>query len=219
MIKIEGYINHQVYSKFLKDYIPLKDNDVIDIELTSDGGDYFYVLLIADLLSSVINRKINVYVPKYVFFESSYLLLICNNIYIQNITRISSFELNEPTQDEVFNLKICSYASDILKRVYNNDELLINELIDVFKNNNIIVKKFPDFMNVQTHVFPFENNTFENNIFENNTFENKLTMSTDDYLFTNNYDQYEYINNIPNETQKKEKIIISKTGQRLMKKR
>jgi ATP-dependent protease ClpP protease subunit len=73
------YINKSVYNKFVKDYSRYSPNDHLTLNITSLGGEIFYILMIANIINKH-KGIITATITKYCTGGAMLIALSCNNI-------------------------------------------------------------------------------------------------------------------------------------------
>lgn len=129
------YINKSVYNKFIKDYSKFTINDNIVINITSMGGDLFYILLIANIINK---HKGNVvaYINKYCMGGALLIALSCNYIRMAQFACISCMEFYDSyiPIDKCYNLVENISSLDILPEYFKS---ITSNLNITLKSNRV----------------------------------------------------------------------------------
>lgn len=121
----EGYftldsVNKNVYNKFIKDYSKFGINDNITINITSMGGEIFYILLIANIINKH-KGVVIAYINKYCMGGAMLIALACNHIRMKQsacLGYMNFYNMNLPVDkfhNAILNLENNEYIPPCVK--------------------------------------------------------------------------------------------------------
>lgn len=198
-------INETTYSDFINEYNKLKDDDLLQVNITTKGGSLLYIIMIANVIVNHKGKTI-ARIPKYAFSGGTLIALVCDEIELCAGAALGPFD---PLYNSIVTMPVktllpvlekhkdtnmyCEFGYHYFNDVKTNFDNRIRKLLRYKYNDEQIDSIFEVFCKNNEHNFPIFIDDIPNFIVVNNvksTTQNALVVNSNSFDIFNMVSNY-----------------------------